>query len=73
MERSRKESDRAKYLRPNPVDPEKKDLVLPQSELIAKMIIAFSGLLFMVRLSLQAICYREGQLVFLHTACTSTP
>lgn len=53
LEKCRKDSDRAKYLRRNPVDPDKMDLVVPSAEIITKMSIAFSGLLFMVRLGVR--------------------
>ena len=53
LEKCRKDSDRAKYLRQNPVDPTKMDLVVPSAEIYTKMLIGFSGLLFMVRLGAQ--------------------
>ena len=53
LERCRKDSDRAKYLRQNPVDPTKMDLVVPSAEIYTKVLVGFSGLLFMVRLGAQ--------------------
>ena len=50
LDKARTDSQRARYLRRNPVDPRKMDLVVPSAEVFTKMIIAFSGLLFMVRL-----------------------
>ena len=54
LEKARTESQRSRYLRRNPVDPKKMDLVVPSAEVFTKMMIAFSGLLFMVRLGQRA-------------------
>ena len=60
LEKARSDSVRARYLRTNPVDPNKKDLVVPPSEVYTKMVIAFSGLLFMVRLVILVIMFSSS-------------